>query len=312
MTDRTSVGRRANVGAINTGPGQMIVGTAVGQQNNPAQPSSQPAGHQTAPVPSRADIGILTILSLEMRAVVDTLRRNASYRTRPLRDGTQAHEAEVPVADGTLRTVAIQALDRGPRSAAAAYHRLHQHYAPPIVLLVGIAGAINPRLAVGDVVIADEVIYYDARRETPEGVRRRGQAQPMAAVLGHRLNEFFRVHGDVLRDRRGRSFQVVRGPIGSGDAVIADQASDIRDWLGRFHEKTLAVETEAGGIAQAFYEEVGHAGAQRGWLTIRGISDLADPTNRYQHHDLAAGRAAEVLERLLPFLVLTGANQEGW
>jgi adenosylhomocysteine nucleosidase len=291
----------ANIGAINTGPGTMHVGSAIGQQNSPAYDLSR---HRR----SRADVGVIAILYQEMRAVVHVLARADSYRTRQLHGGAQAHEAEFPVPGGLLRTVAMQALDRGPRSAVMAYHRLRDHYAPPIVLLVGIAGATRAGLAVGDVVISDQVIYHDARRETADGVQRRGEGHPIAPVLRHRLNEYFRVHGEVVQDRTGVSFKVLRGPIGSGDVVVTDRDSDTRRWLHAFNEKVLAVETEAGGIAQAFYEEVDHDGALRGWLTIRGISDHADNQKGYAFHDLASTRAAEVLERFLPFLLLTDAG----
>jgi adenosylhomocysteine nucleosidase len=47
----------------------------------------------------------------------------------------------------------------------------------------------------------------------------------------------------------------------------------------------------------------------RGWLTVRGVSDHADAGKRHAHHDLAATHAALVLERLLPYLLLTGPGQ---
>jgi adenosylhomocysteine nucleosidase len=305
MTERYHHGAGSIIGAQHTGSGDIEAGTINGLQinNHPAPASSSGSGDRRPR--GRADVGVIAVLSVEMRAVVDILQRVLSYRTRQLRGGVQAHEAELPVTGRTLRTVAIQALDPGPRSAVVAYHQLRDHYQPPIVLLVGVAGAIGDGIAIADVVISDEVIYYDGRRETAEGVIRRGQGHRMAAVLRHRLNDFFQVHGDMICDRNGVSFRVHRGPIGSGDAVVTDHESDIRRWLWQVHEKTLAVETEAGGIAQAFYEEVEHDSSRRGWLTIRGISDHADRDMGQEDHALAAMRAADALERLLPFLVLT-------
>jgi adenosylhomocysteine nucleosidase len=289
-------------GAYQAGDRSVInAGEIIGRVTHHHPPRPAPAGR-------RADIGVIAILSVEMRAVVEVFERAHSYQTRQLDSGAQAHEADVRIAGATLRTVAIQALDPGSRSAVVAYHQLRDHCAPPIVVLAGVAGAIRADVAIGDVVIADEVIYYDARRETAAGVRRRGQGHRMAAVLRHRLNEFFRVHGELLQDRDGVPYRVHRGPIGSGDAVVTDRDSDTRRWLGEVHENTLAVETEAGGIAQAFYEEVAYDDSRRGWLAIRGISDRADRDMGQDHHDLASAHAADVLERLLPFLLLTGAT----
>lgn len=294
------------VGAVNAGCGSMYAGQAIGQQINHSVP--EPVATEDTK-PPRADIGIVTVLSQELRAVVDVLRQSGTYRNGQLYGGVEIHEADLPVQGGLLRSVAMQSLDRGPRSAVLAYQFLRHHYAPPLVLLVGIAGGIAPGVAVGDVVISDEVIYYDSRRGTAQGERYRGRSYPVAPVLRHRLNEFFRVHGEGVQDRGSVWFSVHRGPIGSGDMVITDQDSRVRRWLHEVHEKTLAVETEAGGIAQAFYEEVGHDTALRGWLTIRGISDHADAAKGHSHHGLASARAAIVLARLLPFLVLTGADR---
>lgn len=297
-----------NVGAINTGSGSMSIGQAIGQQNTypgATAHGSTDLGHK----PARADIGIITVLSQELRAVVRVMQRSGNHQSDQVFGGAEIHEARFAAPGGRLRVVAMQSLDRGPRSAVLAYQFLRQHYAPPLVLLVGIAGAIAPKVAVGDVVLSDEVIYYDSRRDTAEGERRRGRSYLVPPVLRHRLNEFYRIHGEGVQDRDGEWFGVHRGPVGSGDVVITDHDSSVRRWLHEVHEKTLAVETEAGGIAQAFYEEVQQDTALRGWLTIRGISDRADVAKGYAHHELAATRAAIVLELLLPFLVLTGAER---
>jgi len=205
--------------------------------------------------------------------------------------------------------VAMQTLDPGPRSAAMAYQRMKEEFAPQVILLVGIAGGIRPDLEVGDVVIADEVIYYDARREAGDGPHRRGQSQPMAPVLRHRVNEFFRRYGESIALSRREEIRMYRGPIGSGEAVITDALSDIIVFLRTFNEKTLAVETEAGGLGQAFYERIDTEGGVRGWLTIRGISDLADQRKGHDRHRYAADRAALVMDLLLPLLKLGETSQ---
>ena len=65
------------------------------------------------------------------------------------------------------------------------------------------------------------------------------------------------------------------GPIGSGEAVITDQNSPIRSYLTKYNEKIVAVETEAAGVAEAFYAQAGQIPPGHGWLAIRGISDRA-------------------------------------
>jgi len=246
-------------------------------------------------------VAVLTVLTEELRAVVEVLRRHRDFRSGPLPGGSQLYQAAVRTDRADLRVVATQALEPGPQSAAAAYRRLRDALHPPVVLLVGVAGGIRSDVAVGDVVIGDEIIYYDARRETVATSRRRGKSHSTTPALRHRVNEFFLRYGSTIAVRRGVHVRVFRGPIGSGSAVVTDAGSDIVRFLRRFNEKTLAVETEAGGVGQAFYEEIGSEPAS-GWLTIRGISDLADRDKGHGLHQLAADHAAAVMDRLLPML----------
>jgi adenosylhomocysteine nucleosidase len=262
---------------------------------------------QTAsgPAPQRrsADVGVLTILDQEIRAVRAVLQRMSDYRETRLGHGPLAREARLPGPGGRpIRIAAVQTLTRGTDSAALAYRGLVAEYNPSVVLLVGIAGGVSPKVEVGDVVLSDEVISYDARREAPDGTHRRGQAQSVAAPLGHRLNDFFAATPEELRSPDGESFRIHRGPIGSGNAVVTDAGSEIRRWLSAFNEKVLAVETEAAGVAQSFHESVEHDAGPRGWLTVRGISDTADRHKGYAYHDLAARHAAEVMGLLVPYL----------
>jgi adenosylhomocysteine nucleosidase len=290
-----------NIGALATGRGLVCTGSAVGRQWAAVAPD------RPGPPRRRADVAVLTVLTEELRAVVEVLRRHRGFRSTPLPGGAQLYRAEVRALDADLRVVATQALEPGPHSAASAYRRLRDAVRPSVVLLVGVAGGIRPDLAVGDVVIGDEIIYYDARRETVTAARRRGRSHSTTPALRHRVNEFFVRYGSTIALRPGVRVRVFRGPIGSGGAVVADNGCDIVRFLRRFNEKTLAVETEAGGVGQAFYEEIGSQPAS-GWLTIRGISDLADRDKGHGWHQLAADHAAAVMDRLLPMLAVPGGR----
>jgi adenosylhomocysteine nucleosidase len=293
-----------NIGAIHHGQGDITInGPGVGNQTRV----------YAAPAPSRqggVDVGVLTVLPVETRAVVDVFARSQRYTTVQVPGGPMAHHARFPaVGGGSVSAVLTQTLDRGPRSAAVAFARMRRHWAPPVVLLVGIAGGIGDDVRIGDVVIADQVIYYDARRESARGTHRRGQYQPAAAAMRHRLNEFLLEHPGTVR-YGAEALRVHSGPIGSGDAVVTDEYSDIRRYLLEYNEKTLAVETEAAGLVQACYEEIGEDATLRGWLAVRGISDRADAAKGTAHHQAAAEHAAAVLVRLMPFLKLTpGVDQ---
>ena len=286
------------------GDGVTIHGPVVGRDMIGGGPAAASRDGRVAAAPGSTDIGVLTILDEEIRAVCSELKQMSGYTERPLRHGPLAREAWLAVPAGRrVRVAAVQTLTRGTESAALAYRGLVEEYNPYAVLLVGIAGGVSPEVDIGDVVLSDEVISYDARREGPEGVRRRGQAQSVAAELGHRLNDFFTATPRQQRRDGDDSFRIHRGPIGSGNAVITDAGSEIRRWLTTFNEKVLAVETEAAGVAQSFHESVRTDSGPRGWLTVRGISDVADKNKGHDHHELAARHAAEVMAMLARYLV---------
>jgi len=302
-----------NNGVVSTGTGNVsITGSALGQGttvNNAARPQTAPTPAATASSqPSGWDVGVITVLSEETRAVAAALALAGpcTRNTRP--GGLRFLEARTGAPASPVTVVATQAIDRGQRAAVIAYEQLRQHYAPAVVVLVGIAGGISPAVRLGDVVIVNEATHYDLRKEPPNGIVRRGQARPVPASIRHAINAFFSDHGEpyqaTIPDPAGppRTCHVLPGPIGSGEAVIADRHSAIRDYLSAFNDKTLALETEAGGLAEAFYALADTTTPGSGWLAIRGISDHADHAKNDTHHDIAARHAAAILHQLLPYL----------
>jgi adenosylhomocysteine nucleosidase len=300
-----------NRGVQINGPGPVIIGgSVIGTQTNirkvpsPQTSTRGPGGRQS----SRWDIGVITVLSEETKAVTTMLAAAGSCTQRTCDSGLRFREARIETAGKYVTVAATQTLDRGQRAAVIAFEQLRQHYAPAVVVLVGIAGGISAAVRLGDVVVVQEVIYYDIRKETAGEVVRRGQGRPVPAAIRHAINAFFSDHGEPYRasikDPAGtsRTCHVLPGPIGSGEAVVADKDSAIRQYLAAFNDKTLALETEAGGIAEAFYAMAGTGIPGGGWLAIRGISDHADTGKDDAYHEIASRHAAAILHQMLPYL----------
>jgi adenosylhomocysteine nucleosidase len=301
-----------NNGIISTGGNVTVSGSVFGKGNTVVSTPRQPLEDRAAP---HWDVGVITIVSEETRAVFDALDHAAgSCQKRTLAGGLRFYEANVPADGQRASVVATQALEQGQRAAVITYNQLFEHYRPSCVALVGIAGSISPRAQIGDVVVVRDVIYYDARRETPDGPARRGQEHHVPAHIRRAINAFFSDRGEPHRvshqhgpDGNRCSFNVMPGPIGSGEAVITDGNSPIRSYLTDYNEKVLAVETEAAGVAEAFYSQAGNIPPGHGWLAIRGISDGANPDKGYAFHGSASDHAAVVLLELLPYLVASTA-----
>ncbi|MFJ4863700.1 hypothetical protein [Streptomyces sp. NPDC088748] len=252
------------------------------------------------------DIGIVTILSEELRALKDELKLERHKQP----GGLYFYRGEHATSDSTVRIVATQSQSQGQRSTMAALENLRRHYAPRLWALVGVGGGIHAEHArIGNVIVSTEVVYYENRKINPLGdIRRRGEHRQAPAPVVHAVNAFFAEHGTPARihgqpsSPTSEEYEVYPGLIGSGEAVIADGDSDIRHYLAHYNEKVLAVDMEAGGLSQYWQENSVHDEANPGWIVIRGVSDKADEEKGHAHHDLAARNAAHVLRLLLPYL----------
>jgi nucleoside phosphorylase len=258
------------------------------------------------------DVGIITIVSEEMRAVRDALERQGGYtKGNGRRSAHLFYRGQLKSENGTHGVVATQQVLQGNRSVILAYNALRSECSPLLVVLLGIGGGIHPSLGLADVAIADRIYYYDERKETEHGTNRRLSPGEVPAWLVSYLNDFF-VDGDpaVLPGVSGApkdTFKVKMGPIGTGDAVIGYRNAETRNYLRTVNDKTLVVETEAGGIARAMYEEQLEFNARtKGYLVLRGISDHADEEKDDRYRYPAAAHAMLALEKLLARLPTLG------
>ena len=151
----------------------------------------------------------------------------------------------------------------------------------------------------------------EARRPEPaaERVQRRGEERQAPARIVHAVNTYFTDQGEpaVFRGRvdghRKRSFEVHHGLIGSGEAVIAHQDSEVRHWLKHYNDKIMAVDMESGGLSQFWQENSVRGDHNPDWVVVRGISDGADTQKNDDAHELAAHNAAHIVRELFPYLL---------
>lgn len=166
----------------------------------------------------------------------------------------------------------------GKVAAAATTATLLARYAPRAVVMTGLAGAVDPRLAIGDVVIADRLVQHDLdarplfpRHEIPLlGVTELAADPALSARLAAAAARFTRVAADrpELRALGITAPNVHRGLVVSGDRFFSSQA-DVTA-LRALLPATLAVEMEGAAVAQVCHEH----GVP--FAVARVISDTAD------------------------------------
>lgn len=262
----------------------------------------------------QADIGVITVVTEETQAMRDMLREQPGYEESRGEDTIRwFYRGSLTGENGNRhRVVCTQALKQGNRAIIPAYFALADYCRPRLVVLLGIAGSIHKDAELCDVVIADQVLYYDKRKETPHGVCHRLEAYEVAAWLRPVINHLFVLHGEPARlksdaEPHTGTFGLRQGPIGTGEAVIGYREAEERKWLQSVNDKTLALDTEAGGLGEAFYEDQLRSGYKAdGYLVIRGISDHADCEKDDKWRMIASKNAAKTLEVLVSQLPALG------
>lgn len=169
-------------------------------------------------------------------------------------------------------------------------------YAPECIINVGVAGSLDTRLKIADIVVAEDLVQHDMDI-TPLGI-------PRGMILGTdyvsfptepAASEKLMAAIAAVNEERTRSGQTpvgtLRGRIASGDQFIAtkEQKEDI---VGAFG--AVACEMEGAAIAQVCYVN------QVPYTVMRAISDTADESSHMDYPEftrLAAGNTAEVIRQ---------------
>lgn len=254
------------------------------------------------------DVGIITIVPEELAAVTDFFKSNGSYQSKKgTQTGRTYYYGKMKDADNNdLVVVSTQALDQGNRSIISAYNAISEEFNPDLIVVLGIAGSIHKDVNICDVVIADSIYYYDKRAETSEGTKRRIDAFKSSAWTKELIRNYHheqQTEAPLFGSSENSpeiTFKSFYGPIGTGEAVVKYKEAGVRQWLEKVNDKTLAVETEAGGVAQQFYEdELNYSRRAKGILILRGISDKADTEKKDEWRLAASKNAVSVLLEIL-------------
>ncbi|MBE3563813.1 MAG: 5'-methylthioadenosine/adenosylhomocysteine nucleosidase [Hydrogenibacillus schlegelii] len=196
-------------------------------------------------------------------------------------------EARVGRMDG--RPVAVLKSGVGKVNAALAVQAVIDHLRPQALLFLGVAGALDPALEIGDLVVAEDALQHDVDA-TPLGFRPGEIPFEPASVFpaDPRLIRRAVTAAEALFGRRPAVGRVL-----SGDRFVADRemVKALRERFGG-----LCVEMEGAAAAQ-----VAHKNGVP-FLLIRTISDRADgaaPADFPAFLKEAAGRSAALARAIV-------------
>lgn len=225
---------------------------------------------------------ILTALNLEYEAVRKRLTDLSLHRHRA---GTRFEVGRIG-RDGP--PVALGVVGQGNQPAAVLTERAITEFSPAALLFVGVAGALRPKIELGDVVVASHIYAYHGGRSEDDGLKARPRAWEIAHGAGQIAQHLIRTGEWASGLPGGRTPKVHFGPIAAGEVVQDSVISEHARWVRQHYNDALAIEMEAAGVAQA-----GHHNESLPVVVVRGISDRADGSKAITDGQNWQPRAAE-------------------
>jgi nucleoside phosphorylase len=190
----------------------------------------------------------------------------------------------------------------GNVQSAAATERALTLFKPKFAFFVGVAGALRDDLAIGDVIIADKVYYYESGKAAAKF-----KTRPEAPLVSHETSQ--RAHA-VVRDKAWQSRispvpahlpKALVKPIAAGEKIVASKISAEFKRLRDTYSDAHAVAMEEHGFCVSL-----NAHPKVCFAVIRGISDFIEgkeEADRAGSHDIAARNAAAFAFEMLAGLL---------
>jgi adenosylhomocysteine nucleosidase len=224
-------------------------------------------------------------------AIIGAMAEEISLLLDHMENATTSTTAGIEYHEGSLcgkRVVAVKS-GVGKVNAAVCTQILIDRYAAEKIIFTGVAGALDPSLSIGDIVVSDECMYHDMD-VTALGF-------PLGTIpfdsrsifpSDDTIAKLAMAAGDGWFNGR-----MIRGRILSGDQFIAD-----RSIVRKLREELHGACTEMEGAA------VAHVCAMNGvaHVIIRSMSDRADgsaPDNFRQFTEQAAANSFRIVQGIL-------------
>jgi len=227
-------------------------------------------------------IGIIAAMEEELRFLLEQLHDSQEHQvlSNTYYTGRLGHHELILVQSGV-----------GKVMSAMTVAMLAEHFQADAIINTGSAGAIASGLAIGDVVVADRLVYHDVDVTAFGYDYGQMAAQPLYFDSDSKLVETFK---QVL-DQEKTNSRI--GLIATGDSFIAGQ--DSIDTIKAHFPETLAVEMEGAAVAQAAQA------AGKPFIVVRAMSDTAahDANMTFDQFIVEAGKkSAKVLIAFLEAL----------
>lgn len=224
-------------------------------------------------------IGIIAAMEEELKLLVENLDNKTEHDVL----GNTYYEGKL----GNHQVVLVQS-GIGKVMSAMSVAILSDHFGVDVVINTGSAGAVAPGLKIGDVVVADKLVYHDVDVTAFGYDYGQMAAQPLYFESDQ---NFVKTFEQVLTEA---NIDSKIGLIATGDSFIAGQ--DKIDAIKVRFPEVQAVEMEGAAIAQAAHN------LHKPFIVVRAMSDTAahDANITFDEFILEAGKqSAKILMTFL-------------
>ncbi len=198
---------------------------------------------------------------------------------------------ELTFAEGKIKdkSCVVVKCGIGKVNAARATQLLIDEYKPEYIIDVGVAGALNPNLQIGDIVIGNCLVQHDfditAFGHTKGYITGIGDKIYADDILIQKLDE-------AIKNKEDRKYKIQKGTIASGDIFCTKV--EMKDKIyAKFNAQ--CVEMEGAAVAQVCYL------CNVPFMVIRSISDTPNGKNNKTYEQCikpAAERCSNIIREL--------------
>ncbi|MEW9670968.1 5'-methylthioadenosine/adenosylhomocysteine nucleosidase [Ammoniphilus sp. 3BR4] len=229
-----------------------------------------------------------------MIGIIGAMDEEIQLYKEGMQDITEKTTAGITYYTGKLKDkeVVLCKCGVGKVNASICTQILIDHFDVKEVIFTGVAGALNPDLEIGDIVVSSDCQYHDMD-VTPLGFKK-GEI-PFSA------KSIFRADDRLVQLAVKASQEVVEGKTIIGRILSGDQFVASRDTVKALHEEMQGDCTEMEGAAVAHVCDAN----QIPFVIVRAMSDKADGSAHINFPEftvLASKRSYEMVSRMLPNL----------
>ncbi len=188
---------------------------------------------------SKADVLIITALDEEFRVLAKYLPLPTLHSSSNSSNFYHLGSLPIKASDTPLRFAILCLFTMGTTDAGVAAANALADLRPDIVIMFGLAGGVRGRVQLADVIVPDQIIYYELGKYTSDAIQRRPVIyQPNAWLLSRMQN---------IAISLAAPYDVKFGPFAVGEKVVAD--ANFVEQLNVFAPKLLGIEMESSGVA---------------------------------------------------------------